>query len=67
MLFIAVVCFASISPLPIVPFSSPLLLVRSFSSPLVLRPFQRLRLVPAAVQDQGVMWEAWGPVTHEGP
>ena len=63
----AAVCFATISPRPIAPFSSLSLLACSFSSPLVHQPSQHLRSVPAAAQEQGVKWEAWGPVSHEGP
>ena len=63
----AAVCFASVSPRPIVPFSSLSLLACSFSSPLVHQPSQHLRSVPAVAQDRGVKWEAWGPVSHEGP
>ena len=47
----AAVCFASVSPRPIVPFSSLSLLACSFSSLLVHRPSQHLRSVPAATQE----------------
>ena len=46
----AAVCFASVSPRPIEPFSSLSLLACSFSSLLVHRPSQHLRSVPAAAQ-----------------
>ena len=67
-LFDAAACIASSSPRPIVPsFSSPLLLVYSLSSLLVLRSLPHLRSVPVDVQDQGVKWEAWGPIVHREP
>ena len=47
----AAVCFASVSPRPIEPFSSLSLLACSFSSPLVHQPSQHLRSLPAAAQE----------------
>ena len=67
-LFVAAACFASVLLRSIVPsFSSPSLLVCSLSSLPVLRSLPHLRSVPADAQDQGVKWEAWGPIVHREP
>ena len=64
-LFVAAALSSRVPSRPIVPASSsPSLLVCSFSSLPVLRSLPHLRSVPAGVQDQGVKWEAWGPIVH---
>ena len=67
-LFVAAALSSRVPSRPIVPASSsPSLLVRSFSSLPVLRSLPHLRSVPADAQDQGVKWEAWGPIVHREP
>jgi hypothetical protein len=67
---VLVVVAASFTSVPLrssAPSSSPSLMMHFSSSLRVRQPLQHLRLVPADAQDQGVKWEAWGPVSHEGP
>ena len=67
LLLSAATCFVSVPLRSIVPSSSLSSLMCSSSSPRVHRSSLHLRLVAVIMQDQGVIWEAWGPVSHEGP
>ena len=68
-LFVAAALSSRVPSRPIVPASSSFLslLVRSFPSLPVLRSLPQFRSVPADAQDQGVKWEAWGPIVHREP
>ena len=67
-MLVAFAAFSFLLPLPSTsPASLPSELLRCFLSPQVRKPLRHLHLVPAAVQDQGVKWEARGPTIHEGP
>ena len=66
-LFVVAAYIASVPLRSIEPSSFLSSLMSSSSSPRVHWSSLRLRLVAVIIQDQGVIWEAWGPVTHEGP
>jgi hypothetical protein len=65
-----IVAFAAFSFLLPPPSTSPASLssesVCSLSSLQVHQPSRHLRPVYADAQDQRVIWEAWGPIIHEG-
>ena len=60
-------CFVSVPLRSTSRVSLPSELLRCFLSPQVRQPLRHLHLVPAAAQDQGVKWEAWGPSIREVP